>query len=448
MSNNKNIVRGQRKNALSAKSVNSRNTKVNNNLKQRLSRKVVPFNEQIKIVQESVPVSYSNKISVKKPRMGSDGSLNISHSELLSDVVTESSYKGNYIVFKGSINPGLSRIFPWLANMAKNFQEYRFSKISLRYAANCATSISGTIMMSAVYDPSLPVPNSEQNFSNLEGMVATNVWKNLNFSADKSGMNSQKHYYIRGNNPNTTITNEDIKLLDCCYILVGLDNCPSGVNNLGKVYIDYTVTLSKPYTNSGLQQIIQTNSWILQSTSPTSSTIFIATTASANSLPYGKFSSGNWSGYVGTYVWFGLQGVGTKLIKTSILGTVVTEGLLLQLYQYTATSSDDGNVGFTEVIEDMTELMTLADVNSVANSGGTPASFTALTTSANIITGNPLANSAATQGSLTYIVNIPDGCVLRFNGAICCSTLTTATIAVTDFDYSVPSLAGINFLYG
>jgi hypothetical protein len=272
-------------------------------------------------------------------------------------------------------------------------------------------------------------------------MVQDNVYKCLTFDLNKTGINSQLHYYVRGTNPNTNISNEDVKLLDCANIFVAYNNVYGlSVANqyLGKIWIEYDVDLLRPFSNQGLQQVILTNSWQYVGAKTSLTVLASAGTGSVfdnqSTLSdfvqntSGKFISGNWDMYQGTHLWMALKGIGTKLIRTTLTGGTVTTGLNVLLYQYNPTKNDDGNVGFSSSVTDVQELMQLADTS--VNS------FTALTTSANIVAGTAIANSGATIGTISYVVNLPLSCLIRFDGTGNAVSTTACFIEVTDFDFS------------
>jgi len=406
----------------------------NNNQKTSNKKNIGGFqsSKSLTLVQSSVPVSYSNKITVQKPRIGRGGSLIVTHAELLSDVVTDVGYKGGLNVFSCSVNPGLQKVFPWLSNIARNFQEYKARSVKIIYISDCATSTAGQIMMTASYDASLSAPNNETDFSNYEGMVADNVWKCVELNLDKKGMNSQLHYYVRGTNPNTVIKNEDIKLLDCANIYIAYINAPANAT-LGKLWIEYSFELLRPFSNQGLQQEIVSNSFLTSSTSSTKLLPLGATSGAVLLNTQGKFLSGNWQVFTGTNTWIALGGIGTKMITTNVTGTGVVGGFIVTMYQYNPSISDDGNLGFVEVVNDSQELMQLADVSLT--------SFTALTTTSNILAGYGIANSGATQGALSFLVNILPGCVLQLNATGVCTTISAASMFVTDVDFNIPLVA-------
>jgi hypothetical protein len=408
------------------------------------------WGKQLVIKESNAPVSKSFKLSVSKPKLSKIGSLRVKHCELLTDVVTDTSYSGGFNVFKCAINPGLSRLFPWLAGIARNFQEYKCKSIRFVYIPECATSVQGQILMSASYDPSLPIPQTETDMSSYEGMVADSAWQSLVFDLSPKGLNSQLHYYVRGSNPNTSILNEDIKLLDCANFFVAYDNINqiSGSNPLylGKVWVEYDFELLHPFSNSGYQQVISSNSIYVVGTATSLTKPFGASTSLngsvANSIwnsttgsTYGKFISGNWSAYTGTTnTWLSLQGVGTKVFKTSITGGTVINGLILTLYQYTGSINDDGNVGFVESVSDPLELMTLADTKLSTY-------FTQLSTSTNILTSTTLTNVSSTQGSVSYLMNIPTSSVILITATGAASTISGSTLFVSDADFSIPSIS-------
>lgn len=410
--------------------INGKNAKKGRNYPSNSSSK--DSGKQLSIFSSEVPVSYSSKVTVKKPRLGGNGSITINHCELLSDVVTDDNYQGGFSLYSVSVNPGLQRVFPWLSNIARNFQEYRFKSCRVIYISECSTSTTGQIMMTASYDPSLNAPQDETDMSNYEGYVADNVYRSFTFDLNKKGMNSQLHYYIRGTNPNTTNSNiEDIKLLDCANFYYAIDNAPNDSNYLGKLWIDYSVELLRPFTNKGLQQVVTASSIIITGTSVSLLEPFpISGNSIAPSAISGKYGSAGWQSYVGTNTWLSLAGVGSKMIKTNITGTGIGTGLVILLYQYTPNISDDGDIGITQVVTDQIEMMKLADTDLN--------SFTALTTSKNIIAGQPFALSSGIVGAISYMVNLPPNTLILFKSTS--TTITSSAVIITDADFGINGL--------
>jgi len=443
MTKTKNVP-GPRKNAPVGKSVNANNKKVNNNKSQNKQNK---NNKQIVVIQKEVPKSYSNKVQVKKPRVGKNGSIAVSHAEFLTDLnlpANENFGLTFFNVYKIRINPGLPKVFPWCSSLARNFEEYKVSNLKIHFVSDCSTSTFGTIMMTASYDPSLPSPSSLKDFSNLEGCVSDNVYKSLTFTVNKKGMNSQEHYYVRSTKANTNIKNEDIKLLDCCVVYVGLSNVAgtdTGLLSIGQIWLEYDLVLLRPHSDISLQQVVNSSSFTIFGPGTVSTVPF--STYLSNGIGSGgpgigvngKFTSGDWVSYQNTNAWIAHSGVGTKLISTVINGTGITSGLVISLYQYTPLLNDDGNEGFKEVVTDAYTLCTIADVSLT--------SFTALTTASNIIVGLPMINlvSSATQGRINYIVNLPNDCIIKIDATASCTTITSCGMTVTDFDFRVPQLA-------
>lgn len=80
----------------------------------------------------------------------------MSHREYLGDIISGSN--GEFTYVNVDINPGIKQSFPWLCNVARNFDLYKFK--SLRYefistSGNAITSVNtalGQVMMTAQYD--------------------------------------------------------------------------------------------------------------------------------------------------------------------------------------------------------------------------------------------------------------------------------------------------------
>jgi len=99
------------------------------------------------------------------------GSIRVKHREFIQDIVS-SATPGKFDIQSFAINPGLAETFPWLATLAKNFQQYRIHGLLFEYktmsadALNSTNTALGTVVMTTLYDAYDKAPTAKQQMEN------------------------------------------------------------------------------------------------------------------------------------------------------------------------------------------------------------------------------------------------------------------------------------------
>lgn len=109
-----------------------------------------------KIIQGSGAYGYTKKVetsSTSPPSFGSNNTI-IRHREYIGDIIGSTAFSIN----KWNLNPGDETTFPWLANLAANFEKYRPVGIIFEFKSTSADSLNstntalGTVMMCPRYN--------------------------------------------------------------------------------------------------------------------------------------------------------------------------------------------------------------------------------------------------------------------------------------------------------
>lgn len=85
------------------------------------------------------------------------GAVTIRHKEYLGDIVS-SSVAGQFKIASYSINPALLNSFPWLSQIAQNYDEYEFDGLAYEFrsmsadALNSVNTALGTVIMATSYN--------------------------------------------------------------------------------------------------------------------------------------------------------------------------------------------------------------------------------------------------------------------------------------------------------
>lgn len=198
--------------------------------------------------------------SIPQFASGSDetGTLTVQHREYIRDVYGNPAGE-DFLNQSLSLNPGLEATFPWLSQVAQNFEEYEFDQLIFTYRSTIADVSSangqvGTVMATTNYNANEP---AFSNKSQMMGYAHTMSEKTTNAllhgvecDPNKLSGNSGKYVRSQGIDPH-----QDIKTYDHGKFQLAISNTPSSIadNTIGELWVSYTVRLRKPkyYTKEG-----------------------------------------------------------------------------------------------------------------------------------------------------------------------------------------------------
>lgn len=171
------------------------------------------------------------------------GKVVIAHREYITDITVRND--DDFDLFLDlPINPGLPICFPWLSNIAGNYESYRFRKLSFIYESVVPTTTPGVLLMGIDYDASDTPPQTKTEIMNIAGAVRSSLWSHCSYSAhqvDMHKLGAQK-FIRQGHVPLT-----DIKTYDLGDFYVA--TCNANVGQAGELYVDYIVELDTPNLN-------------------------------------------------------------------------------------------------------------------------------------------------------------------------------------------------------
>lgn len=186
------------------------------------------------------------------------GALTISHKEYVRDVY------GNELVRSSTtatvpftnatfqLNPGLESSFPWLSQIAANYEEYEFKQLIYTYKSIVADVSSnngqvGTIIMATQYNPSLPPFTNKGDMMSYAHSASAKSTDDMvhGVECDPAKLSGDPGKYIR---TSPVLLSEDAKDYDLGTFNFAVANTPvSFVNaSIGELWVSYTVVLRKP----------------------------------------------------------------------------------------------------------------------------------------------------------------------------------------------------------
>lgn len=174
-----------------------------------------------------------------------DAGMRVSHEEFF-DVVTSST---GFTVNSYSLNPGLSRTFPWFNKLAGNFQQWKLNgclvtfKSSMSNATASFTSL-GTVAIAVNLNPAEPAPISETEIEQLKFCAVAKSSEDIVAPIECDRQSTPvSSYYVRNTTPPS---NASIMDYDHGTLYVASYAAPTAGVVLGRLFISYDISLLNP----------------------------------------------------------------------------------------------------------------------------------------------------------------------------------------------------------
>lgn len=304
--------------------------------------------------RQMAPVAIATKRTGLAPRMVNrpSGVIEIAHRSFLCPITSANAFTASGFY----VNPGLPGTFPWLAKLARRYEEYRFKKLRFEYRSVCATSTSGVVMMSFDYDAADALPTSKPQQAQTVPNSEINSWasNDLMIACDAGWK------YIRAG---TLSANLDVKTYDlgqmCLSTVYG-----TGVVT-GELYVEYAVELRKPTDGATTSGSLTSQTAVL--TAP-----FGGVNAFVGFFPFTYTDNNTLTVAVPGEYFCVFTTTGTGLTAAAATPTIVTTGSGVVTSLTSSASATIGNRVFRVRCE-------LGDVLTFANAGtGTTVTLTVL----------------------------------------------------------------------
>ena len=166
-----------------------------------------------------------------------------------------------FVLQSFAINPGLEKAFPWLSQVAANYDEFEMIQLCFTFKSTTTESGNqvngqvGTVIMATNYNAAA-APFAEKftmmQYSSANSGRLTESLQHF-VECDPTKLSGSSGHYIR---TNPVIANQDLKTYDHGLFQIAIANCTSNLVNqsIGELWVSYTVRLRKPrfYTGKGL----------------------------------------------------------------------------------------------------------------------------------------------------------------------------------------------------
>lgn len=195
------------------------------------------------------------------------GDLVVTHSEFVTDIVGNAwaidnnntmSPVSTFDIRTISLNPGLSKSFPFLSQIAQNFEEYEFIQMIFTYKPKVSNNLSssdgqvGSIMMYTDYNANDEAKRSKQQILQAYGHSSDMITQNIlhGVECDPSQLAGDGHHFIRVKPPSGN--SSDYNDFDSGLFQIVVANTPEALSNqvIGELWVSYNVKLKKARTFS------------------------------------------------------------------------------------------------------------------------------------------------------------------------------------------------------
>lgn len=199
----------------------------------------------------SAPVAISRTVKARKPSIsGGDGRSRVKHRELFGTLYGSTALavnNGNSGAGFYRVNPTNPNLFPWLPIMASVFDSYRFESVRLTYIPMCTTTTTGRVTLLWDPDSQDTMPVDRSTLSNYSHSTTSAPWTECTLSIPCDGKD-------RFTSDSNVI---DRKLVDLGQLAWATYGSPAS-QQLGDLYIEYTVSFKEPQPGASLVQTINT----------------------------------------------------------------------------------------------------------------------------------------------------------------------------------------------
>lgn len=233
------------------------------------------------------------------------GAVCITHREYISDVYAPGVQNGSAVSFQNTaynLNPGLAATFPFLSQIAQNYDEYEFVKLVFTYRStttdigNSTTGQCGTVILCTNYNSASAPFTDKQSMLEYAHAHDCKLTEHMDHGVEcdpaKTAMSTQ--LFVRSN---PVVSNQDLKTYDKGIFQIAIANCPSAYNGfpVGELWVEYSCMLRKPklFVTRGLE--IDRDAFYTSTNIDSGAKLLIPSGANPPLFNLGA-SSGSWSG--------------------------------------------------------------------------------------------------------------------------------------------------------
>ena len=187
------------------------------------------------------------------PSFGPSGAntVTITHKEYICDIFGPEA-AGTFANQTFALNPAIQTTFPWLSQVAANYDEYTFGQLMFTFRSTVTDFVAtngqvGTVILATQYNAEDAPFASKQDAMEYDGAVSGKCSQEIiaGVECDPSQNSGSFGKYTRAG---PVPQGQDVKTYDLGNLNVAISNTPGAFSNqaLGELWVSYTVQLRKP----------------------------------------------------------------------------------------------------------------------------------------------------------------------------------------------------------
>jgi len=185
------------------------------------------------------------------PSFGVRGhAVTIKHREFVKDILVPA-VPTDFTIQSYRINAGDTSLFPWLASVATNFQQFKVIGMVIEFKSMSADVTAGgalgSVIMATDYNALAPDFVDKLHMENSEYAVSTKPSQSQLHSIECArSATAQEMLYVR-NNTSSSTTSQDPRLYDLGLFQIATVGLPGSAGEvLGELWVTYDIELYKP----------------------------------------------------------------------------------------------------------------------------------------------------------------------------------------------------------
>jgi hypothetical protein len=194
----------------------------------------------------TAPAANGTYVAGQKARIKSTKTgMRVIHREYFSDVNLPTA---NFnIAIDQPINPGNRVLFPWLSNIAKQYECYRFRSLIFIYEPGSSSTNDGFVMAAIDFDAQDSPPATKIQMMSYDGHRAVVPWSALAMSCAPYNLRKYPQYYVTDNNTAPPDTDPKTYFVGNLFVATQNDSDPF---NGGNMFVQYDVEFLTPQLNA------------------------------------------------------------------------------------------------------------------------------------------------------------------------------------------------------
>lgn len=180
----------------------------------------------------------------------SPGGYIVRHREFITDIAPSTSFSNQSF----RINPGISSSFPWLAQLAGSFEEYKLRGMVYEFKSMASDSILssgastalGSVIMATQYNSLSAVFTNKKEMENYHFANSAKPSQTFMHPIEcKQSLTAVDHLYVR-DSPNITNLAGDLRLYDAGNFQIATVGMQNTTGVIGELWVTYEIEFLKP----------------------------------------------------------------------------------------------------------------------------------------------------------------------------------------------------------